>query len=474
MYLRGVVSIVTALVFTLATSEQVFDLNEVTKVYRYGDLSPIADVLQRVRKWYSNSGTAILSKLAVSTEEMIYFENHSGRALKMLKRFEKVLREGKLCQKSGIDLAAMEIVSKDQVPLIIEHRAVRDNNWCTPLEKWTSMAMRLNDSSKSEGTILASETGELVCKNDVGQVKSRAPASRQMLMPLNGLGKLIEEFASSHGIQIQTPREDGHLVVSTSAARYQTIFPSADALLRSANLPGDLSICTYSDNANFDENIKKMAIFFNKFIDDVSEQMRSEENIEIGEAFTRAAKEAKKESSGIASCFPGDATVELADGTTERMRDLQVGSTVKVGLNDYSPVLMFTHQTPDRLAMFVELTLHSGHSILLTPGHMIYYANGDLKCASNVIVGDILRLGDGKTSAVRGRSTKFKRGLYNPQTTGDIVVNGILASTYTSAIEPTVAHSLLAPFRITFKAFIFMYSRSLQLYSHLLLDTACI
>ena len=43
-------------------------------------------------------------------------------------------------------------------------------------------------------------------------------------------------------------------------------------------------------------------------------------------------------------------------------------------------------------------------------------------------------------------------GLYNPHTMdGDIVVNGIKTSTYTAAIEPSLAHSLLWPVRMLYR-----------------------
>ena len=43
----------------------------------------------------------------------------------------------------------------------------------------------------------------------------------------------------------------------------------------------------------------------------------------------------------------------------------------------------------------------------------------------------------------------WANGLYNPHTmNGDIVVDGILTSTYTSAINPTLAHAALWPVRM--------------------------
>jgi hypothetical protein len=45
-------------------------------------------------------------------------------------------------------------------------------------------------------------------------------------------------------------------------------------------------------------------------------------------------------------------------------------------------------------------------------------------------------------------------GLYNPQTLhGDIVVDGVRASTYTEAVDPVFAHAVLAPVRAVYRWF---------------------
>ena len=45
------------------------------------------------------------------------------------------------------------------------------------------------------------------------------------------------------------------------------------------------------------------------------------------------------------------------------------------------------------------------------------------------------------------------RGLYNPHTLhGDVVVDGVLTSTYTGVVHPALAHALLAPLRQLYSA----------------------
>jgi Hint module len=147
------------------------------------------------------------------------------------------------------------------------------------------------------------------------------------------------------------------------------------------------------------------------------------------------------------ACFPAEATVELEDGSVARMDAVAVGDAVKVGPGEYSRIFMFTHRLPDAAARFVALQTVSGPSLTLTPGHYVY-ADGALVAASEVAVGAALALGDGRTATVASCGEVAGAGLFNPQTVhGDIVVNGIVASTYTTAVEPRLAHAALAPLR---------------------------
>lgn len=147
-------------------------------------------------------------------------------------------------------------------------------------------------------------------------------------------------------------------------------------------------------------------------------------------------------------CFPADATVELQSGAVVSMDALSIGDLVKVGYNEYSRVFMFTHKMADSESNFVALETKSGEALTLTPGHYLY-VNGALAAAKTVRVGDTLSLGNGLASVVVAVSSAPGTGLYNPQTIkGDIVVNGIVSSTYTTAVEPVLAHAILAPLRL--------------------------
>lgn len=146
-------------------------------------------------------------------------------------------------------------------------------------------------------------------------------------------------------------------------------------------------------------------------------------------------------------CFPAHATVELRDGSIVRMEELSVGDQVRVSSDEFSEVFMFTHKLSDAKHSFVTLRTASGATISATNGHYIY-ANGQLAAAGTVRQGDVLTLANGQLDIVDSVRSESARGLFNPQTAhGSIVVNGVLASTYTTAVEPSFAHAILSPLR---------------------------
>lgn len=150
-------------------------------------------------------------------------------------------------------------------------------------------------------------------------------------------------------------------------------------------------------------------------------------------------------------CFPGGALVTLRDGRSIAMRSLRVGDEVAVGGGEYSPVYMFTHRMEKAWSWFVRLELWGGETVQATPGH-VFYVNGEMQEMGEVRIGDVVRLADGSEGRVRRVELERLKGLYNPQTMrGDIVVDGVWATTYTRRIKVEVAHALLTPVRGVFE-----------------------
>lgn len=159
---------------------------------------------------------------------------------------------------------------------------------------------------------------------------------------------------------------------------------------------------------------------------------------------------ATPEPTGVSACFPGSTLVRLSTGALVPLSRLQLGDRVAVGNGEFSDVFMFTHRDASARARFVRLETTSGAVIRLTAGHYLY-VNGRLRAAGAVRVGDVLRGGDGIPGVVTRVGNVQGIGLFNPQTAhGDIVVDGVTASTYTRAVAPRAAHALLAPVRALF------------------------
>lgn len=159
------------------------------------------------------------------------------------------------------------------------------------------------------------------------------------------------------------------------------------------------------------------------------------------------ASDEDSETEDDSACFPANATVELQSGESIPMSEVSVGDMVKVGVDEFSRVFMFTHKSSDSVNEFVSLTTTSGAKLSLTSGHYLF-VNGALAAAKTVVVGDELRLGTGETTTVVSVASVEGAGLFNPQTvSGNVIVSGVLVSTYTTAVEPTFAHAILSPFR---------------------------
>lgn len=175
---------------------------------------------------------------------------------------------------------------------------------------------------------------------------------------------------------------------------------------------------------------------------------------------------------GSGECFNAAATVQLRSGRIVRMDELQVGDEVLVEERKYSPVFMFTHADRHVRHRFVKISFGSststpmpdsennnksiGRSVLMTPGHVVplVHRNGydtTWKHARDVVIGDRILDAFGNPVQVTDLTTMWDYGLFNPQThSGNIVVDEILMTTFTEAVEPVLATALLAPLRWMF------------------------
>lgn len=152
-------------------------------------------------------------------------------------------------------------------------------------------------------------------------------------------------------------------------------------------------------------------------------------------------------------CFPGSASVVVRGKGRVAMRDLVLGDFVLVKHNLYSPVILFghfgkRHRQLQPITTFVQIATDDSN-LRISAGHYVrtgaaWFA---LKRAGEFRVGDTIWLNSG-VGSVRNVTRVTDTGLFSPVTAhGDIMVDAVIASCYTEALQPAAAHALLLPLR---------------------------
>lgn len=150
-------------------------------------------------------------------------------------------------------------------------------------------------------------------------------------------------------------------------------------------------------------------------------------------------------------CFPSDAKVIREGWATILMHDVQIGHRVLVQGGKFSSVIMASHNDTTAWTPFIALQTTRGFTLTLSASHYIPTTNG-LRTAAEIAIGDSVTLWNGDTDFVVSKETRWKFGLHNPHTIdGTIVVDGVLASTFTSTFRPAAANALLAPIKYMFR-----------------------
>jgi len=148
--------------------------------------------------------------------------------------------------------------------------------------------------------------------------------------------------------------------------------------------------------------------------------------------------------------------VQLEGGAVTTMDRLAVGDRVRTASGAYSDVFLFTHAEATGDHTYVRLSTAAG-DLTATRGHYVLVNGGVRTAAAAVVVGDVLAhlpagsCGGATDAVVTAVATVTRGGLFNPQTLdGTIVVDGFAASTFTTAVEPTLAAAALAPLRAAY------------------------
>jgi len=81
-------------------------------------------------------------------------------------------------------------------------------------------------------------------------------------------------------------------------------------------------------------------------------------------------------------CFSADSTVMTSDGSRLKLSQLKVGDSVlsvnsASGELEFSPIILFLDRDPKETRQFLTIQTESGHSLTLTPTHLIYTSAGN-------------------------------------------------------------------------------------------------
>lgn len=153
------------------------------------------------------------------------------------------------------------------------------------------------------------------------------------------------------------------------------------------------------------------------------------------------------------SCFPGDSYVLTEKNEMVFIADVVPGTRIFSFVNsngkmESSEVYTILHFEPNRIAQYLILKTQSGDTLKISPNHLIFLENLEVKFASEVKIGDVLITANGNKSMVVDINYLMRRGVFAPVThSGTIIVDGILVSCYASFPNHHLAHVATAPLR---------------------------
>ncbi|CAB9511872.1 Desert hedgehog protein [Seminavis robusta] len=159
------------------------------------------------------------------------------------------------------------------------------------------------------------------------------------------------------------------------------------------------------------------------------------------------------------SCFSASMTTMTPDGP-KRMDELKINDLVLTSSGQFQKVYAWLHRTPEKVAAsqareseYLQIVTDRGNKIEITPKHMIYINDQQYPVeAGHVKVGDFLSLMEPshattttKAAKVTAITTVKLMGGFSPATEdGTIVVNGLLASSYSNPRYTDNEHVVVA------------------------------
>lgn len=164
----------------------------------------------------------------------------------------------------------------------------------------------------------------------------------------------------------------------------------------------------------------------------------------------------------VRSCFPVDTKV-MSEGFSVPIQNAKIGMLL-LSSRGPSPFFLQGHADADATTSMMEIDTLSNHSVKASFDHYFPLVSGTHLAAKSLSLGDELWVqhsGSMVPSPIVGIRVVVARGLFNPYTVaGDIVVNGILASSHSSWFLEETGMSdatIVAAYKVLFSPLLFLH-----------------
>lgn len=161
-------------------------------------------------------------------------------------------------------------------------------------------------------------------------------------------------------------------------------------------------------------------------------------------------------------CFAGSALVQTKCNGSKEISTVRINDEILVFDDDghlfYDKVYIILHANAKEEVLYVRIATKQGKILFISPYHALPVGEiGKDIPAKDVVVGDaIFTINHGflTLDIVTSVSYKLCKGAFCPVTmNGNIVVNEVAASCYTTFVNPSLTHFTLLPFRVMYKYF---------------------
>lgn len=151
----------------------------------------------------------------------------------------------------------------------------------------------------------------------------------------------------------------------------------------------------------------------------------------------------------VAICFSGTNQVQTKSRGTIPMRELRIGDEVLTASDKFEPVYSFGHYHQSLRASYLQIStnLTTHRPLELSKDHMVFVQRNEQSIAlpaSALVVGDQVDTESGAVAVVQKIKTVIRKGAFAPFTSsGTIIVNGIVASSFVSLQKETESDKLV-------------------------------